>query len=110
MKSANSRLKLLILLVSCFSFALSVYAGKRETKRVNVGETFTVYTTSHSYTQSVLWDWDTGVLELVGNLYGTSTSATFRVKRASPMAGVVIQATTSYHQATSDPWISVNFL
>ena len=98
MKSANSRLKLLILLVSCFSFALSVYAGKRETKRVNVGETFTVYTTYHSYTQSVLWNWDTGVLELVGNLYGTSTSATFRVKRASPMTGVVIQATTSYHR------------
>ena len=101
MKSMNSRLKILILFVSYFSLALSVYAGKRETKRVNVGETFTVYTTYHSYTQSVLWKWDTGVLELVGNLYATSTSATFKVKKASPMVGVVIQTTTYYYRSNT---------
>lgn len=72
------------------------YAGKRETEKVNVGDQFTVYTTYHSYTNSVLWHWDTGVLELVGSLSGTSTSATFKVKKASPISGVVIQATTYY--------------
>lgn len=101
MESMKSKLKLLIILVSYFSLTLGVYAGKHETKRVNVGETFTVYTTYHSYTQSVLWKWDTGVLELVGNLYATSTSATFKVKKASPMVGVIIQATTYYHRSNT---------
>lgn len=101
MEPMKIKLKLLIIFVSYFSLTLGVYAGKHETKRVNVGETFTVYTTYHSYTQSVLWNWDTGVLELVGNLYATSTSATFKVKKASPMVGVIIQATTYYYRSNT---------
>ena len=81
--------------------AQPIYAGKNESKSVKVGETFTVNTTYHSYTQSVLWQWDTGVLELVGTLYATSTSATFKVKSASPAVGVIVQATTYYHQSNT---------
>lgn len=71
--------------------------GKRETKTVDVGETFTVYSSGHTRLQSVLWRWDTSALELVGQLYGTSTSATFKAKKATPSSGVVIQATVYYY-------------
>ncbi len=81
-----------------FLFSQNLFAGKRETKNVNVGDQITLYSTYHGYTQSVLWNWDTGVLELVGRLYDTSTSATFKVKKASPLSGVVVQATTYYHK------------
>lgn len=90
-----------ILLLLIFLLPQSIFAGKRETKRVNVGDQITLYSTYHSYTQSVLWNWDTGVLELVGSLYATSTSATFKVKKASPLSGVVVQATTYYHKSNT---------
>lgn len=53
-------------------------AGKNETKRVNVGETFTVYTTYHSYTTAVLWSYDYSVVEPQHDIYGTTTSVTFK--------------------------------
>lgn len=95
--SVKNGLKIVLPILLCFLCATNMYAGKTETKRLNVGDEFTVYTTYHSYTNSVLWNWDTGVLELVGSLYATSTSATFRVKKATPgVSPVVIQATTYY--------------
>lgn len=90
-----------ILVFILWLFAVSANAGKSDTKRVNVGDEFTVYTTSHYYLQAVLWDWDTGCLELVGSLYGTSTSATFRVKKATPLSGVIIQAVTYYYRSAT---------
>lgn len=95
--SIKNGLKIVLPIILCFLCTTNSYAGKTETKRLNVGDEFTVYTTYHSYTNSVLWNWDTGVLELVGSLYATSTSATFRVKKATPgVSPVVIQATTYY--------------
>ena len=87
------------LLCVLFLVCQSANAGKRETKYVNVGDEFTVYTSYHYYTQGVTWTWDSGVLELVGQLYGTSTSATFRAKKASPSSGVIIQTVTYYMQS-----------
>lgn len=83
----------IVLFIANHAFAL----GKRETKNVEVGETFTVYSTGHTRLQSVLWSWDTNCLELVGSLTGYSTSATFKAKKATPSAGVVIQATVYYY-------------
>lgn len=97
MKQYNLFLRIFVtaILLSCFipSYAL----GKRETKTVDVGDTFTVYSSGHTNLQSVLWTWDTGCLELVGSLYGTSTSATFKAKKATPASGVIIQATVYYY-------------
>ena len=95
----NKNLYIRILLVAAFLLQ-TVFAsalGKRESKTVQVGETFTVHSSGHSRLQSVLWHWDTNTLELVGNLYGTSTSATFKAKRPTPASGVVIQATVYYY-------------
>lgn len=90
------RLRYFILSAICLFSTTISYAGKTESKNVNVGDKFTVYATSHYYTNSVAWKWDIGILELVGSLYATSTSATFKVKKAPPASGVVIQATTYY--------------
>ena len=101
MKIFNSQLiiKCMLATFCAVFFSQSSFAGKSESKNVKVGDTFTVYSSSHYYTQSVLWSWDTGVLELVGSLYATSTSATFKVKKASPSVGVIIQATTYYYKS-----------
>lgn len=101
MRNCNSQLiiKCVLVVFCAVFFSQSSFARKSESKNVKVGDTFTVYSSSHYYTQSVLWSWDTGVLELVGSLYATSTSATFKVKKASPSVGVIIQATTYYHQS-----------
>lgn len=97
--SIKSGLKIILPIFLCFLCVSNLYAGKRETKRVVVGETFTVNTTYHSYTHAVTWDWDPNVLELVGSLYATSTSATFKVKKATPgTSPVVIQALTYYYK------------
>lgn len=78
-------------MASAFAF------GKRETKTVEVGETFTVYSSGHTRLQSVLWTWDTYSFELVGSLTGYSTSATFKAKRATTPSGAIIQATVYYY-------------
>lgn len=75
----------------------SAFAGKRETKTVQVGDEFTVYTTPQYRMKNVVWEWDYNVLEAVGSIGAYSTSAKFRAKKASPSAGVVIQATTYYY-------------
>lgn len=75
----------------------SAFAGKRETKTVQAGDEFTVYTTPQNRMKNVVWEWDYNVLEAVGSIGTYSTSAKFRAKKASPSAGVVIQATTYYY-------------
>jgi len=75
----------------------SAYAGKRETKTIQVGDEFTVYTTPQNRMKNIVWEWDYNVLEAVGSIGAYSTSAKFRAKKASPSAGVVIQATTYYY-------------
>jgi alpha-tubulin suppressor-like RCC1 family protein len=84
-----------------FSIAIShtALAGRTDNRKVNLGETFTVYTTNHSYTQSVLWDWDYTVLEVQGNLSGYSTSATFKAKKAMELTPSVVQAITYYYKS-----------
>jgi len=94
----NNFLGRFVITVILFSCITSVFAlGKRETKTVEIGETFTVYSSGHPRLQSVLWTWDTYSFELVGSLTGYSTSATFRAKRATTPSGAVIQATVYYY-------------
>lgn len=77
---------------------IAAYAGKNETKNVQVGETFTVYTTSYYYTQAVLWSYDYSVVEPQHKIYGTTTSVTFKaLKAVNPYS--VIQATIYYQQS-----------
>ena len=67
-----------------------------QTYHVNVGETFTVYATRKSYTQSVMWNYDWKVVEPVGYIGATTTSVTFRAIAPSPSVGSIIQAVTYY--------------
>lgn len=71
-------------------------AGKTETKRLNVGDRFTVYTTYHSYTNAVLWNYDAAVVEPQHTIYGTTTSIEFKALKAMTLTPSVIQATTYY--------------
>lgn len=81
-------------IMQLFSSAL---AGKRETRTVQVGEVFTVYTTSKYNMKNVVWNWDYDVLEVVESIGTYSTSLKFRAKKSTPSAGVVIQAITYYY-------------
>lgn len=85
------------LVLSCFA-SHEVYAYN-STYEVNVGETFTVYTTYKANTYAVLWDFDWSVVEPVGQIYETSTSVTFRAIAPSPSVGSVIQAVTYYYRS-----------
>lgn len=71
----------------------------KNTYNVAVGQTFTVYTTYKSYTQSILWNYDATVVRPVGAIGATSTSVTFKAVGASPSAGSIIQATTYYYRS-----------
>lgn len=93
----NSYIKILATLIFLFTTVSVSALGKRESQTVQVGETFTVNSSGHSRLHGVVWSWDTNVLELVGSLYGTSTSATFKAKKAAPSSGVVVQATVYYY-------------
>lgn len=73
-------------------------AGTTDTRSAKIGDEIHVYTTSHAYTQGVLWNWDSSVLELQGTLYSTSTSATFKIISLAPSAGSIIQAITYYYK------------
>lgn len=99
-RNSNSHsLFILSLLVFGFVFSQVALAGRTDRRKINLGETITVYTTNHSYTQSVLWDWDYSVLELQGNLSGYSTSATFKAKKTMELTPSVIQAITYYYRS-----------
>ena len=77
---------------------LSSASAYKQTYNVNIGETFTVYATYKSYTQSVLWTYDWKIVEPVGYIGSATTSVTFRAIAASPSAGSVIQAVTYYYR------------
>lgn len=77
----------------------AAFAGKTETKRVNVGDTFTVYTTYQSYTQSVLWTYDYTVVQPQTTIYSISTSVTFKALKPMESSPSVIQAVTYYHKS-----------
>ena len=91
------RVLCLVVSITITMLLSSALAGKRETKTVQVGDEFTVYTTPQNRMKNVVWEWDYNVLEAVGSISAYSTSAKFRAKKASPSAGVVIQATTYYY-------------
>lgn len=92
-------MKKFIIIFICFINVLVVNAQvSRAARNVKVGDTFTLYTTNHSYTHSVMWNWDTALFELQGNLTGYSTSATFKAIKESPAVGSTIQATTYYYK------------
>ena len=82
----------------CIINVLVVNADATDSRNVKVGDTFTLYATSHSYTQSVGWKWDTSLFELQGQITGYSTSATFKAIKESPAVGSTIQATTYYYK------------
>ena len=71
----------------------------KQTYNVNVGETFTVYTTYKSYTTAVLWSYDYNVVQPVTSIYSTTTSVTFKAIKASPSVGSIIQAITYYQRS-----------
>lgn len=94
-KKASSRILLtLVLLLGGLSSAFAY----KQTYNVNVGETFTVYTTYKSNTYAVLWTYDWQIVEPVGYIGSATTSVTFRAIAASPSVGSVIQAVTYYYQ------------
>lgn len=99
-RSSNSySLPILVFIVFSLVFSHVALAGRTDNRRINLGETLTVYTTNHNYTQSVLWNWDYSVLELQGNMTGYSTSATFKAKKAMELTPSVIQAITYYYKS-----------
>lgn len=73
-------------------------AGSTETLDARIGDTFTIYTTPHYYTQSVLWEYDPAVLEPQTTIYGTTTSVTFKVIN-NTVSRSAITATTYYHKS-----------
>lgn len=97
MKHQNLLLRIAMTAALLFSIIPAFALGLRDSKSVKVGDTFTVYSSGHTRLQSVLWSWDYNSLELVSTIYPTSTSATFKAKKATPSAGVVIQATVYYY-------------
>ncbi len=72
-----------------------------QTYDVKVGDTFTVYTTYHSNTTSILWTIPYDYVDPVGYVGPVATSVTFRAKKASP-SGVIIQATTRVNYGSID--------
>lgn len=90
------RLSLLVLFL--IESSISVLAQKK-TYNVNVGETFTVYTTSHYYTQSVLWTYDARIVEPVGYVGSATTSIKFKAKQA--ISSYIIQAITYYYESST---------
>lgn len=95
MRRTSSRILLtLILLLG----GLTKVTAYNQTYNLNVGDQFTVYTSYHYYTISVLWTYDHTVVEPVGRIYDSSTSVTFKCIASSPRAGSIIQAVTYYYQ------------
>ena len=90
-------LRLLGVLVLLAAGVMKMSAYK-QTYNVNVGETFTVYTTYKSNTTAVLWTYDYKVVQPVTSIYSTTTSVTFKAVAASPSVGSIIQAVTYYQQ------------
>jgi alpha-tubulin suppressor-like RCC1 family protein len=94
-RKTSSRVLLTLLFVLG---GLSNAFAYKQTYNVNIGETFTVYTTYKSNTYAVLWTYDWQIVEPVGYIGSATTSVTFRAIAASPSAGSVIQAVTYYYQ------------
>ena len=90
------RVVLACVLMVCASTNAFAY---KSTYNVSVGQTFTVYTTYKSYTQSILWTYDAAVVQPVGTIGTTSASVTFKAVAASPSAGSIIQAVTYYYRS-----------
>lgn len=93
----NASSKILFTLILLLGGLSNVFAYN-QTYNVNIGETFTVYTTNKSNTYAVLWTYDWKIVEPVGYIGSATTSVTFRAIAASPSAGSVIQAVTYYYQ------------
>lgn len=100
------RIFMAAIMLLCVNHAFAL--GKRETVRVQVGQTFTVQSSGHTNLMSILWKWDTGCLDLISNVTQYSTSATFKAKKATPISGVIIQATV-YYQASQGTVASGKF-
>ena len=86
------------LLFFLFCICMLAFQGNAESRYVKVGETFSVHASSKSYTQSVLWKWDSSILELQGSLSSTSSTASFKALKKTPLNGSVVQATTYYYR------------
>lgn len=83
------------------------FQGNAESRYVKVGETFSVHASSKSYTQSVLWKWDSSILELQGSLSSTSSTASFKALKKTPLNGSVVQATTYYLETGLHPVVLI---
>lgn len=95
--TTNTASRILLTLALMLGGLLNAFAYK-QTYNVNVGETFTVYTTYKSNTYAVLWTYDSNIVQPVTSIYSTTTSVMFKAIKASPSAGSVIQAVTYYYQ------------
>lgn len=91
-------IRLILLAIFTIESIVSVFAYK-QTYNVNIGETFTVYTTSRYYTQSVLWTYDARIVEPVGYVGSATTSIKFKAKQA--VSSYVIQAITYYYESST---------
>mgnify|MGYP002624652446 CR=1 FL=1 len=97
-KSVTNTALRILFTIALMLGGLSNTFAYNQTYNVNVGETFTVYTTYKSNTYAVLWTYDWQIVEPVGYIGSATTSVTFRAIAASPSAGSVIQAVTYYYQ------------
>ena len=95
MKITSSLFVLILLfLLSSASSALAY----NDTYEVNVGETFTVYTTYKSNTYAILWTYDNSKLQPQTTIYSTTNSVIFKAIAPTNTPGTIIQATTYYYQ------------
>ena len=89
--------KILLTLILLLGGLTNAEAYKR-TYNLNVGDEFTVYTTTHNYTYAVMWTYDWKIVEPVSYIGSVSTSVTFKCIAPSPSAGSIIQAVTYYYR------------
>lgn len=89
------RFVLLLLLLIISGYGFDAYSYTR-TYDVKVGDVIDVYTTPHSNTISVLWNYDISVVRPVTTIYSTTTHVRFEAVAKSTAPGSIIQATTYY--------------
>lgn len=72
-------------------------AGPTVTKRIKVGEEFTLSSSKHSNTQSVAWHWDPSYFEAVSHIGTVTQDVTFRALKETPLSSYLeIVSVTSY--------------
>lgn len=93
-------IKLTSIIVTLFYFSVDILGGSTSTLNMRIGDTFTVNTTAHNYTQSVLWQYDPAIVEPQTTIYATTTSVRFKAK-SNLVSRSTITATTYYYKSAT---------